>query len=833
MKRCLLFAAVVTAFFLTVSQALAQRTIISGKVTDSGSGDPIPFANVYFKSSQVGTTTDFDGNFQISTDQPGDSLTAAFVGYHPRSKVVRKGSIQVINFQLEEAVVALEAVIVRPGENPVIPIMRQVIRNKENNDKRKLSAYEYDTYTKIEVDVDNMTEKFRQRKIIQKITAVLDSVQQLAGEDGKPILPIMISESVSKIYYRDAPALKKEKILKTKINGLGIEDGTTVTQMVGSSFQEYNFYQNWLNIVTKDFMSPMADGWRLYYEMDLMDSTMVDGHYCYRLDFFPRSKQDLAFTGSMWITKKEYALKQIDATVTRSANLNFIEKIRIQQELRQVEGGAWLPVKNRILIDVSELTPTSAGMLAKFYTSNENFIIGKPYPPKFYERTIETAEDFRQYEDEKYWDTLRHEPLTEAELNVYRMVDTLRNIPVVRTYTDIVKTVVDGYYKAGPLKLGPYLSAVSWNNVEGLRLTAGFKTTLALSKTWIYRGQIGYGLIDERFKYLVSAQRILDKKNWTTLSIRARRDVARIGVDDEALADNPLFLAALRWGFFRRGYYFDEYRISAQREFFRGFSQRLTYKYWTFDPTYPFAYFEKPGSGDVFSTFQSAEISLEARYAKDEMFIQDDNERISLGTTKWPVFWVKYTRGFKGIAGSDFDYDKLRMVVTKRIRTGPLGTGYMTLSGEYVFNTIPYPMLALHLGNQSPVYSSITYNLMDYGEFISDRYVSVQYRQYLEGFLLNRMPLLKKLNWRLLGTANVITGGMRESNRQLISQFTANGIETPSVNFLGSKPYIELGYGVENIFRFLRVDFVHRMTYLKDRPDARRFGILFTAQFQL
>ena len=122
---------------------------------------------------------------------------------------------------------------------------------------------------------------------------------------------------------------------------------------------------------------------------------------------------------------------------------------------------------------------------------------------------------------------------------------------------------------------------------------------------------------------------------------------------------------------------------------------------------------------------------------------------------------------------------------------------------------------------------------MDYGEFISDRYASIQYRQYLEGFLLNRLPLLKKLNWRLLGTANVITGGMRESNRQLISKFTSNGAETPSVSFFGSRPYVELGYGVENIFRFLRVDFVHRMTYLKDRPDARRFGILFTAQFQL
>jgi len=305
--------------------------------------------------------------------------------------------------------------------------------------------------------------------------------------------------------------------------------------------------------------------------MDLMDSTLVDGHFCYRLDFYPRSKQDLAFTGSMWITKKEFALKQIDATVTKFANLNFVEKIRIQQELKEVDGGAWLPVKNRILIDVSELTSTSAGMLAKFYTSNKNFIIGKTYPTKFYERSIETAEDFRQFDDEKYWDTLRHEPLTVSERNVYRMVDTLQNIPVVRTYTDIVKTVVDGYYKAGPIKLGPYLSALSWNSIEGLRLTAGFKTTMSFSKNWVYSGQLGYGLVDQRFKYLLSAQRILDKRNWTTLSIRARHDVARIGVDDEALADNPLFMTALRWGIFRRGYYFDEYRVSAQREFFQRF----------------------------------------------------------------------------------------------------------------------------------------------------------------------------------------------------------------------------------------------------------------------
>ncbi len=171
-----------------------------------------------------------------------------------------------LNFQLEEDVTKLQEFVFEAGENPAYEILRNVVKNRDNNDKRKLLAYEYDTYTKIEIDVDNISDKFREKKLIKKVTQVLDSVERIAGEDGKPILPMFISESVSKLYYRDKPSLRTENILKSKINGVGIEDGTLVTQFIGSSFQEYNFYQNWLNIVSKDFVSPIADGWRLYYE---------------------------------------------------------------------------------------------------------------------------------------------------------------------------------------------------------------------------------------------------------------------------------------------------------------------------------------------------------------------------------------------------------------------------------------------------------------------------------------------------------------------------------------------------------------------------------------
>ncbi len=821
---CLLFSS---------SGLWAQETIVQGKITDAASGDPLPFVNVFFKGTSIGTTTDFDGNFMLKSANATDSLIASYVGYKPKSKTVKRGIKQSINFQLIEELIGLQEVIVYAGENPAFAILRNVVRNKNNNDKRKLTAYECDTYTKIEVDVDNISEKFREKKIVKKITQVLDSIDRIAGEDGKPILPLFITESTSKIYYRDNPSLKKEKILKTKVSGLGVEDGTTVTQMVGSSFQEYNFYQNWLNILTKEFVSPIADGWRIYYEYDLTDSLYLGDDFCYRLDFFPKSPQDLAFTGTMWITKNEYALKQIDASMDDRANLNFIEKIRLQQESVKTELGPWLPIKNRVLIDVGELGKDNAGMLAKFYTSNKNLVTNKPYEPAFYERNIEMAEDFRMYEDEKYWDTLRHEPLSETEKNVYRMIDTLKNIPIVKTYTDIIKVLVDGYYTVGKIDVGPYMSTLTWNNIEGVRLQAGFRTNYQYSKKWVYHVQGAYGFDDEKFKYMVGIKHILSRQRWTTVSFRARRDLLRIGIDDETLADNPLFIAATRWGYFRRGYYTDEYRVSIQRELFKGYSQRVAFRTWNFDPTFNFGYLNPSNPEEVLSTFQTSEVIIESRYARDEVFLMDDNERVSLGTQKWPVLTLKYTKGISGVFGSDFDYDKLRFNLSKRIKTGPLGVGYLTLTGEYVFNTLPYPLLSLHLGNESFIYTSVTNNLMNYGEFISDHFASLQYRQYLEGFLLNRVPLLNKLKWRLLATANVISGGMRESNRNLISKYTPEGEETlPAGYFKNGKPYIELGYGVENIFKFLRVDFVHRVSYL-DNPGVRKFGVLFTAQIQL
>ncbi len=220
----------------------------------------------------------------------------------------------------------------------------------------------------------------------------------------------------------------------------------------------------------------------------------------------------------MWITKNEYALRQIDATVTATANLNYVEKIKIQQELEPTSARPWIPSKYRILIDVGEVADNMAGVLAKFYTSNKKVVVNEPKDQKFYMRPIEVSEDFRIGSDDAYWDSHRHEPLSPTELSVYQMIDTLRNIPVVKTYTEVFKVIVNGYKKVGKFDFGPYLAVYANNNVEGHRLQLGFRTNIDFSDKWVIGGRTAYGFMDEKWKYNGFVTHIPDRKRWTTLT---------------------------------------------------------------------------------------------------------------------------------------------------------------------------------------------------------------------------------------------------------------------------------------------------------------------------
>lgn len=830
--------------FLLISStsSRAQRTLISGKVTDNETGDAVPFANVFFEGFSIGTVTDFDGFYKIeTTKEVPDSLTVSYVGYGTEKVPIQVGKEQTVHIRLTPESEMLEEIEIVAGEyeNPAWPILREVMKHKAQNDKRKLSAYQYDSYNKIEIDVDNITEKFKKRKVVQKIIAVVDSIEQMVGQDGKPILPVFISESISEFYYRKEPKRNKEKILKTRIKGIGIEDGSIVSQLIGSTYQDYNFYENWMQFTDKDFISPIADSWKLFYDYRLIEEhVLVDSTLCARIEFQPKSPQDLAFVGTMWISEDDFALKQIDITIGKSANLNFIEKIKLQQNYaRVIEEGdtAWLPAKTRLLIDVGEIRDGWAGMLAKVYSSNENFVINQPKPLKFFQEEVEVAEDYR-LSDEAFWRENRHESLTEEERNVYRAVDTIQNLPVVRTYVEIANIFINGYKKIGKFDLGGYIYMYANNTIEGNRFQIKARTNADFSRKLQLFGSAAYGTRDERWKYSGGMTYLFARKPWTVVGVSHLDDIQQVAffTEDFRNSDNHLFKAATRWGDLNnnRPFLHRETNLFAQTDIVRGLTQRISLRNQSFDPLFKFEYIDPDEPEVRRNRFTTTELSFETRISFREHYVFTDLDRVSLGSGDRPIFTFRYTLGLDDFLGSTIGYQKFDFRINHSFRLGLFGRTSYRLAAGYIPSRVPYPLLRSHLGNESVFYNEMSFNLMDYFEFVSDTYASLSLTHRFEGFLLNRIPLMRKLKWRSFVETNILFGSVRQENLDLIPQTDAAGVPIPRFGTLGAEPYVEVSYGIENILKFIRVQALHRLTYLSN-PNTDRFGVKVSAVFRL
>ncbi|NIJ53228.1 DUF5686 and carboxypeptidase-like regulatory domain-containing protein [Dyadobacter arcticus] len=826
------------AFIFSFVAKAQTNYIIKGRITDASTGDPIPFANIGIKATTFGTTTNFDGFYQLNYTPPADSVQITYVGYESRSKAIIPGQVnQVIDIQLLPGAFQLKEVKIFAGENPAFAIIRKIVANKKINNAEDLDAYEYESYNKIQIDIDNFSDKFRNRKSIKKMTHIVDKFDEVKGENGETIIPIFISESVSNVFYRKNPKKKKEIINKTKISGVGLTDGSLVSQVIGSSFQQYNFYNNWLNLLSKDFVSPISDSWKLYYDYYISDSVSNGTNYDYHIDFEPRQEQDLAFTGSFWVDGNTYALTQMDASVGRSANLNFIEKIKIQQSYELFEDEkTWIPLKTRVLIDVDEPTKHTAGMLLKFYSSNSKYKINAPHESKFYDTAIELKEDYKD-SDSTFWIKNRPETLSATEKLSFQLVDSLNVLPVVKTYTEILNILVNGYKKIDKwnIDIGPYLFLYANNATEGHRFRLGFRTDPGFSRKWIFSGYGAYGTKDQAFKYGAGMDYIIDRKPWTLAGISYSRDLERLGVTAETIGPNTIFGAFSRFGAFRRPYWQEDVSAYVKRELVKGFTGSIQLKHRGFEPLFPFAYRTNPEAGiesPLRSSFDITEINLETRLANKETFLQNDNERISMGNGNSPVFTLRYTLGIRNFLGGDFNYNKVSFNVKHSFRAGAIGRTYYNVTFGYIPSTLPYPLLYTPLGNESLFYVENAYNLMRYFEFISDRYIALRLEHNFEGILLNRIPAIKKLKLRMLATGRVFYGSTSDANVSLTTTTDESGNEIQTFSKLKDRPYLELGYGIDNIFKAGRIDFVHRLTYLKN-PNVTPFAVKISFWFNL
>lgn len=804
-----------TLFFLVFAvltgSASAQETIVRGRITDATTNEPIPFANARFQGTTSGTACDFDGFYSIKTTKPIDSLTVSYLGYKSRTKRIKRGQVQTIDFQLQSDAVGLKTVTILAGENPAYRIIRKAIANKETYNYQKLEAYEAESYVKILVDVDQLSERFKKRKILKPVTALFDSLQAHAGEDGKAHLPVFYSENLSKLYYTKSPEQKREDIIAAKINAVGLKKGGTLSQLTGSSFEEYNFNNDRIALFTKEFLSPIATSAFLFYEYYLIDSSLIGAHKCYQIKVKPKNNQDLLFTGNIWITDTSFAVKQINLDVSKTANLNFIEKMQIQQELALIDGGIWFPVKTRSVVDFRDVSNNTVGLIGKFYVSYKDVKINQAKDAQFYQQNMVVAEGALRM-DNDFWAVRRHEKLTATDVNMYNMLDTVRNLPTVRTLVDIAYTLVNGYYELGKIGLGPYHTIYRFNNIEGNKLRLGFRTNERFSREWILRGYLGYGTKDEKFKYNMQVERILSRKVWTKAGMQYRDDIDPLGFsfnyDDSpsfTYRQSSLFAASSQINRFSLLTHKREQRIWLESEFRRGLTGRVALYHGDFKQFFD-VNFDPGSSGAQFQKdFNTAELVTDLRIAPNEYNIQSDNRRIRLSQPVAPVILLTYTMGVKGIVGSSFNYHKLGLGVRQKLRLGLLGFSEYYVDAGKVLSPIPYTLLEIHRGNQTPFFANGAYNLMNYFEFVSDQYVSIDYQHHFGGLLFNRIPLLRKLKLREVALFNAVYGGLSKQNRS----YNDNRL----FNTLSKGPYVEAGVGIENLFSLIYFDFIWRLSY--------------------
>ena len=343
LHRYPLFFAFWVAFLGTGIISQAQTVYkVTGLVTDAKTGDPVPFASVALVGRQVGVITDEAGRYTLTSKILTDSMAVSCLGYAPlRLAIDPERLLQAVDFKLKSTGTSLNEVTVRAGENPAWSVLRKVRKNQPINDRRRMSAYEYDSYVKTDVALSHVTDRMRKNPLIKSINAGMSKFDSVTDDEGHRILPLLASESVSHYYFRDKPERKREDIRKTRIQGVAVDDAGLSSQLLGgTNLVSQNFYDNYIQILGKDFASPIGDNWRSWYEFFLADTTRIGDHICYEIQFDPKRKEDLVFTGKAWIDTTSFALCQIETRIGAGANLNYVRSLTIEQELESTTDSA-------------------------------------------------------------------------------------------------------------------------------------------------------------------------------------------------------------------------------------------------------------------------------------------------------------------------------------------------------------------------------------------------------------------------------------------------------------------------------------------------------------
>jgi hypothetical protein len=796
----------------------AQVTEVFGRILDAKTQEPIAYANVRFVGQLRASNTDDKGYYRIKTPDKVDSISFSYLGYTTFTKKVRNGKYQELSIELSESDISLGEVTVKAGkrrkfiDTPAMYVYAQVVSHKDKNREDNAENYHYMEYHKFLVSLLNSPPKFAEIRILRPFHFLFENVDYT--DDSSKFIPGLLKESVTEVFYRKNPKDIKKIVKADAITGV---DNESVNAMLDYQFDVINPYDNLYVIAGKSFQSPFAPGARVLYRYYITDTAKIEGRTTYKLHFVAKNKEDIAMKGYAWVDSITWGLKSIKFRPNEKANLNFLADYSIEQSFILVNG-QWVMASERLqsIGSLNRKKNKMAVLIQKLY-QRKDYEVNIALPDSMFKGVDEVVfEDSAKSRGRKILDTLRFEELTPQERLVYYNSDTLLTVPAFKRIYYGLNVLTTAMVRIpnvhGPIEFGRFYQVISRNSVEGYRLRMSFRTTKYFSRSLLFSGYAAYGLGDKEWKYSGTVRIMLPSKTrkWNALQAWYQYDLMVLGQENLFLTfDNSLSL--LSRNPLKKVMKVRIANFQWEKDWSKGLSTMIGLEkktYYSIPGVFNFSYEEANGATKQYKDFTTTEVFADFRYSyKDQNYAAFGYRYFQ--QTKYPAFNFRITAGSKGFLEGDYNYLKFNFLLKHRLQSVIGYTKYQVKAG-YILGKTPYPNAFVFTGSLGGVlYDFTSYNLMRTFEFSADKFVSIWLDHHFDGFFLNKIPGIKKLQVREFITFKALIGHMSKANRNVIELPSDIGRPFPI-------PYIEAGFGFDNILKVIRIDFIWRCTYRDD-----------------
>lgn len=844
---------VVAGTFLSHAQSF---TSASGIVKDSITGEPLPFVSVYFDGSTIGAMTDDNGTFTLQNNQGYTKLAAASLGYDTKFIDLKPGKkndnlellLKPTAFEISEVVVKPKREKYTRKDNPAVELIKKVIAHKNDNRIEAKPEYQTEVYEKLSLSLDNFNPNLDKNKFLKKFKFIKNYLDT-SEFNGKPILTVSVRENLSDFYYRKSPKAEKTIVRAKRMQGIDktLDDGGGITSNLEEIFKSINIFDNNIPILLNRFVSPLSSTLATtYYHYYIMDTLDVGGDKCVDLAFVPANSESYGFTGRLYITLDgNYAVKKVLLNTPANINLNWVDKLRIEQEFKQMPDSTWVLDQENTFVNFYVVKGTQqlyAHQLRNY--DNYNFNVQNADSVFGLLGALHVLPEATVQPD-TFWTHNRPIPLKEKEDALKDLLGQLRKVPAFNAIIKTAEILITGYIptandkKVTKFDFGPMNTTFSANHLEGFRMRVGGMTTANLNPYWFASGYLAYGTNDRKIKYNLKLTHSFTKKEYhegenpvNNLSFIQEYDVYTPGQDFLFTSKDNIFVAWKVGEPVTKMQYIRKSVLQYEKEWLNG----LTWKSWIMNQNNEAAgtlqYIKRDESGNLYhiKDFTTSEIGTQLRFAPGERAYngRSGKESVFNLSKDAPVFKLSHQLGIKGVLGGDYNYNHTEISAEKRIWLSSFGHIDAQVKAGKVWDKVPFPLLILPNTNQSITIQPEAFHMMNALEFVTDQYVSFNATYYLKGWILNRIPGIKWLRLREVLSFNMIYGGLTDKNNPTLTPglfLLPDGTQP-----LGSTPYMECSVGLENIFKILRIDYYRRLTYL-DHPDIKKGGIRIALRF--